>query len=364
MAYSPLVRSAAGQSDHFSILPSWRRPGNAAGRRNLPLQSGTGASNTSRISSGGEINAHAAPLWSLSAERNEAAPGEPGFPGGTACDSIGFTTIDSQAAMKCPYCAEEIKDDAVVCKHCQRDFFIILPLLKTLNDMGKRIEALESEIANVPLLEKARAAPLPAAKIVEHAAVGRIVKSIPGLAPLSAVALCIIALVVAHFFIVVQYDLRLAYLRMALFALPLLFGLLFREDGERHLLWDIAAGLSVAVLSTLAMLVIVSKIDDVPILPDNAQEWRELGYYVASIAFGFFTGALVRQIVGATVSPTMPRSKIIGRTSRYIAARMAGSEPTALEKNLKRAQTVVSAVMALGSAILSVASGLGITGGH
>ena len=56
--------------------------------------------------------------------------------------------------MKCPYCAEDINDQAVVCKHCQRDFFIILPLLKTLNEMGKRIEALETEIANPALLTK------------------------------------------------------------------------------------------------------------------------------------------------------------------------------------------------------------------
>src|SRR5665213_728499 len=266
--------------------------------------------------------------------------------------------------MKCPYCAEDINDQAVVCKHCQRDFFIILPLLKTLNEMGKRIEALETELANPALLAKTVVTTEPPAKIVPPNAVGRAIKMMPGLPALADVPFCIIALVVAHFFIVVQYDLRLAVLRIALFALPLLFGLLFRDDGERHMLWDVVAGLSVAVLSTFAMLVVVSKIDRVPIMPTDAGEWQELGYYVASIAFGFFAGALLRQIVAAMISPNPPRNKLVARNSKLIALRLAGGEPTELEKSLKRVQTAVSAVMALGSAVISIASGLGITGGH
>ena len=217
--------------------------------------------------------------------------------------------------MNCPYCAEQVNDAAIVCMHCHRDLFLIRPLMEKLELADKRLAALEVD-----------GGPLAA---VQHRAPQ---SSLPWLSPLSALSLMFIALVMAHFVIIVEYNWPLYLLRIVSILVPMTFGFLCLEVLNRTLLFEFGYGLAVAAASVLCMAAVIGRLDNVPVLPRSGYEWREFIEYGLSIAFGFFTGVIIRQTVIATRMQIETRSRLIAAASRALSRRKGRMAQVALQQ--------------------------------
>jgi len=208
--------------------------------------------------------------------------------------------------MHCPYCTSEINDAALVCPVCTRDLYLFKPLLQRIEALEKQLEAnqtektqvLESKLAALEKeLEQLRR-DVPATTPAGPSAIQ---------APLSAPAeprnffvsaliagvVAVALLMIAHALIIVVYDLKPLYLRIASLLIPLPFGFALYVWHPHRGWGSVVLAALVACAAVLGMSAVTGRIDNTPVLPQDLREWREFIEYAASIAFSFLTGLLL-----------------------------------------------------------------------
>jgi len=245
--------------------------------------------------------------------------------------------------MECPFCAEDFNEEALVCKSCGRDLRLVRPLIDENVGLVAQIEDLQLQI------DKARAAiaraTMPIRFWLFHAAVYVV-----------APALLLIA---AHFVIIIALDISPLYLRLASMVIPLPFGFALLWFSHHDIRWSVLDGLLIGLLSVTAMLTIVSFVDRVPILPDNARDWRETLEYVASIALANVTGSVVAILARRMLPHTLDASGAPSPVAMMIA-RMIGRHvgEQALRRRAQTIQDNFGTVATAGAAVAAAAGSI------
>jgi hypothetical protein len=249
--------------------------------------------------------------------------------------------------MQCPFCAEDFKDAALVCKHCGRDLRLVLPVIEENHKLIRQAGELQLQINRLRAAQERSVAPL------------RFLTTHAGLYLIAPILL----LLAIHYVITVRLNVPLVYLRLGTLAVPLPFGFVLLWLSHHGFRWSLVYGAVVGVVSVTGMLAIIAYTDRMPILPEDLREWRETAEYAASIMLAYATGnvlgALAQRIVPRTLDASGAPSPAIVKLARAVGG-PAGEQ--ALRRRAQKISdnlgTVGTALGALGTAGASLFAGL------
>ncbi|MCX7154735.1 MAG: hypothetical protein NT115_20095 [Proteobacteria bacterium] len=259
--------------------------------------------------------------------------------------------------MQCPYCTSNISDAALVCPVCTRDLYLFKPLLEKIERLEKnsndtpafkaleaRIVSLESELAGLHASAASIEAP-PPSKARSYVASTLIAFLVP-----------MLLLLAAHFAIVILYDLKPLYLRIASLLVPLPFGFALFVWHPRRIALSAGIAFVIAVVTVLGMSAITSATDKTPVLPQDLREAREMLEYAVSITFAFITGMLMGRLRYHRMHSKRQPSRVVVFLAQLLTTDADGQ--LGIQKMTVRVTKVVSALTPVGAASVSIYTGI------
>ncbi len=180
-----------------------------------------------------------------------------------------------------------------------------------------------------------------------------------------AAVLSVALLLLAHWLVVIAYDLPTLVLRLVSIAIPLPIALWLTLRCRIKPWVEISIAVAIGAVAVFGMAYVTSVHEKTAFLPENMREWRETFEYIASIAFAYLTGVLISSALQARSGARNRAGEATLRLAKvlaFVTGRAIASGPQ-LKKHVDTVQSLVNNLMPVASAIVAAVTGLkGILG--
>ncbi|MGZ5809847.1 MAG: hypothetical protein ACXWJW_04545 [Xanthobacteraceae bacterium] len=230
-----------------------------------------------------------------------------------------------------------------MCKHCGRDLKVPKPLMEENAELIARVEKLEIELGALRSAAARKSDPL----------------AYWSTAYFYFVLPATLLLLLAHYLIIIHFDLNPLLLRVLSVVIPLPFGFALRFVTHHGLRSAAIVGAATGIIAVFLMMVVVGLVDKVPIVPDTARDWRETIEYMVSIALAVVTGNILALAIFRVLPKTMSGKRAPNPLAMRIAVLMgAGVGKNALRRRAEKIENLMHSLTAAGAAFGTAAGSL------
>jgi hypothetical protein len=120
----------------------------------------------------------------------------------------------------------------------------------------------------------------------------------------------VVLLLLAHYLVVMKFNLDPLYMRAASIVIPAAFGFALFARGDGGAVAAFLFGAGAAAVALVVMLVTVGLVDNRPILPATAFEWQEVIEYFVTITLAAVAGNLVARAAASLRAKQAERGKV------------------------------------------------------